>query len=172
MPTFHTISAFTENSPGVLHRITAIFTRRKINIESLCVSETEQPGISRFTIGVKMDRDAVRKVVGQIRRIIEVVEVYAHVDEDLVFKELAFFKVKTETPKGRMEVEELAHRYGASMAYASKHYVVLEKIGTEGDVDSLYCLLEQFGIEEFVRSGRIAMEKPERPGGGAATREG
>jgi acetolactate synthase-1/3 small subunit len=161
MHTFYTISAFTENSPGVLHRVTAIFTRRKVNIESLCVSETEQKGISRFTIGVRLTEEAVTKIVGQIGRIIEVVEVYAHVDEELVFKELAFFKVRTETPKARMEVEELAHRYGAAMAYASKRFVVIEKSGTESDVDSLYRLLEEFGIAEFVRSGRIAMVKPE-----------
>jgi acetolactate synthase I/III small subunit len=159
MSTLYTISAFSENSPGVLHRITAIFTRRKINVESLCVSETETKGISRFTISIFSTEEAVRKIVGQIARIIEVVDVYVHTDEELIFKELAFFRVKISDPRSFTEIEELAHRYGAHMVYADGSSMVIEKSGSEADVDSLYHLFEPFGITEFVRSGRIAVER-------------
>jgi acetolactate synthase I/III small subunit len=194
----YTISALTENSPGVLHRITAIFTRRKINIESLCVSETTKEGISRFTIGIKTTEEEVSKIVAQIAKIIEVVEVYANTDEELIYKEVAFFKVtigKSESKssgfqqeklsvteekvqrdgahndvsqsiaitqnhaKMLIEVEAVANRYGASIAYASSDSIIIEKIGRESDIDSLYMLLEQFGVTEFVRSGRIALQK-------------
>lgn len=159
MAILHTISAFTENSPGVLHRITSIFTRRKINIESLCVSETEKKGISRFTISIRSSEEAVRKIVGQIARIVEVVEVYSHTDDELVFKEIAFYRITVSEGQSRRELEELVHRYGAQIVYGGEDFVVVEKTGIETEVDALYSLLAPFGIVEFVRSGRIAMEK-------------
>ena len=155
----YTISALTENSPGVLHRITAIFTRRKINVESLCVSETKNEGISRFTIGIKSDPELVKKLVSQIAKIIEVVEVYAHTDDELIYKELAFFRIANENTKTLSEIENLANRYSATMAHATKSSIVIEKVGTESDINSLYLLLEPYRVIEFVRSGRIAIEK-------------
>lgn len=155
----YTISVYTENSPGVLHRITAMFTRRKINVESLTVSETEQHGISRFTIMANLDEDLVDKLVKQIARVIEVRDVFASLNSQLIFKEIAFFRVAVNSPDKRTEVEELAHRYGASMVYVSQRSLVLEKTGAEDVINSLYLLLEPFGITEFVRSGRIAIRK-------------
>jgi acetolactate synthase I/III small subunit len=152
-----TISAFTENSSGVLHRLTAVFTRRKVNVESLCVSETETKGISRFTISVRSDRDAVRKIVAQIARIIEVIHVEFHVDEEILFKEIAFIKVRASSVEDRKAIEQHVQRYGASMAYVNGTFLVVEKTGTEAEINSLFLLLEPFGIIEFVRSGRIAM---------------
>lgn len=158
----YTITAFTENSPGVLHRINTLLTRRKVNIESLTVSETEKKGISRFTIVVKTNPDLISKVVKQIDRIIEVVEVYVSENRQLIFKEIAFLRVATGTAEKRIEVEEHAHRYGAHVAYATDHDLLVEKTGTEDEVNSLYLLLEPFGITEFIRSGRIAVRKTTR----------
>ena len=162
----YTISVFTQNTPGVLHRITVLFTRRKVNIESLTVSETEQHGISRFTIVVKTTRDSVEKIAKQINRIIEVVDVFVAENRDLVFKEIAFFRVQTKGPQHRSEVEEHAHRYGATVVSAHDDYLILEKTGSEDDINSLYLLLEPFGLREFLRSGRIAMLTRERNGDG------
>lgn len=155
----HTIVAFTENSPGVLLRLTTMFTRRKINIESLTVSETEQPGISRFTICIRADRDLVRKIVGQIRRIIEVRDAYASDDADLLIREVAMIRVKTTEPAQRSEIEQLALRHQAQFASVDEMTVVVEKTGNEEEVRSLYLMLEPYGITEFVRSGRIALRK-------------
>lgn len=160
----YTISAFTENSPGVLLRINTLLTRRRINIESLTVSETEKKGISRFTIVVNTTPSLIRKIVKQIDRIIEVVDAFVSENPSLIFQEIAFFRVETETPQRRMEIEELAHRYGAMVTYASDSGLVLEKAGTEDQINSLYLLLEPFGMKEFVRSGRIAIRKTMRKG--------
>ena len=156
----YTITAFTENHPGVLHRLTATLTRRQINIESLTVSETEKKGISRFTIVVKTTPDLIKKVIRQIDRIIEVLNAFYSENNRLIFKEIAFIRVHTEDPKNRLKIEELSHRYGAHLTYASGGSLVLEKTGSEDQINSLYLLLEPFGIEEFVRSGRIAINKP------------
>jgi acetolactate synthase I/III small subunit len=160
-----TISAFTENSTGVLHRLTTVLTRRRINIESLCVSETERKGISRFTISIFSTEEAVRKVALQIERIIEVVSVEFHRDEALIYREIAFFRVKAVSSKIRSEIEEQIRRYGASVIYATSDAVIIERTGTESDINSLFYLLEPLGIEEFVRSGRIAMSKTGTSGG-------
>ncbi|NLF24550.1 MAG: acetolactate synthase small subunit [Deltaproteobacteria bacterium] len=159
MKKLYTISAFTENSPGVLHRITVMFTRRKINIESLTVSETEKEGTSRFTIVVKVEENLVRTIVKQINRIIEVKAVYAYLDEDLVFKEIAFIRVKSSTPEDRSRVEQHAHWYGAKVVYAEPGSLVLETTGTSDEIKSLLRLLEAHGVEEFIQSGRIAIAK-------------
>lgn len=154
-----TISVFTENSPGVLHRITTVFTRRKINVESLTVSDTEQHGISRFTIVVCIPEDLAEKIVGQIRRVIEVREVFATEDSGLYFKEISFIKVRTASADDRRKAEEIARGNGASVIAAHPESLVIEQTGTEEEIRSLYLLLEPFGIAEFIHSGRIAIRK-------------
>lgn len=160
-----TVTVITENSPGVLHRITDLFTRRKINIESLTVSETETKGLSRFTIVVKTERTLIRTIVKQIRRIIEVHDAYACENRHLVFKEVALFKVKTSDAERRRELMELTHRYNAQVVSGDNDYLIVEKTGREDDISALYLLLEPFGIIEFIRSGRIALLKKEREPG-------
>lgn len=163
MESLHTVSIFTENSPGVLHRITVLFTRRKINIESLTVSETERKGISRFTIVLRIDDETLAKVLKQIARIVEVREVSARPNEDLIFKEIAFYRVDANTSDKRSQIEDLSRRYNSTIAHISESSMVLEKTGSEQDVDSLYLLLEPYGIKEFVRSGRIAIARNNQP---------
>lgn len=159
MEKLFTISAFTENSPGVLHRITVLFTRRKLNIESLTVSETEIHNISRFTIVVRTTREIAGKIVPQIRRIIEVRNAYASEDSDLVFKEVALFRVTTPTPEIRNNLEAVTHRQAADIIFADEDSVIIQRAGSEDEVRSLYHMLEPFGIREFVRSGRIAIRR-------------
>lgn len=159
MDNSHTISVFTENSPGVLHRITVIFTRRKLNIESLTVSETERKGVSRFTIVVRAEDLLIEKVLKQIRRIVEVLSVSARPNHDLLFKEIAFYRVDAAGPEKRSQIEELSRRYGSTILHLSESSLVIEKTGNEEEVNSLYLLLEPYGIKEFVRSGRIAITK-------------
>lgn len=159
MNTRQTVSVFTENSPGVLHRITVLFTRRKINIESLTVSETERKGISRFTIVVNIDHELMEKIAKQIARIVEVVNVSVNEDNDLIFKEIGFIRVHAEDSARRKEIEEVSSRHGADIAYVDRHSLVIEQTGTEDQINSLFLLLEPYGVEEFIRSGRIAVQK-------------
>lgn len=159
MERLYTISAYTENHPGVLHRLTATLTRRKINIESLTVSESEHRGISRFTIVVRTTPDFISKIVKQIDRIIEVVHAFVSEDNDLICREIALIRVAAEDKDKRPEIEELAHRHGAVVTYANDKSLIVEKTGEEDEINSLYILLEPFGIREFIRSGRIALRK-------------
>ena len=155
----YTIIAFTENKPGVLYRISDLFLRRKVNIESLTVSEIETKGISRFTIVVHAEKELVEKIVKQLYRIIEVIKVFESTDQQLVFKEIGFIKVSTKTPERRREVEELAFLFRAKIGHVGVNSLVIEKVGSEEEIDSLFTLLRPFGIKEFVRSGRIAVLK-------------
>jgi acetolactate synthase I/III small subunit len=161
----YTISAFTENSAGVLHRLTSVFTRRKINVDSLCVSETETKGVSRFTISIHGTLESIRKVVAQIARVIEVIHVEFHVDEELLYKEIAFIKVRVKSTDERTVIQEHVDKYGAIIAHVNTSFLVVEKTGSEAEVDSLFRLLEPFGVIEFVRSGRIAMVRDSDLGG-------
>lgn len=167
MPRHYTISAFTQNTPGVLHRLTAVFTRRKVNIESLTVSETERAGVSRFTIVVVTLPEVVEQIAKQINRIIEVVDLFYAENEALVFKELALYKVRTASPADRSAVEEEAHRHQAIVIHAAPDHLVVERSGSEEEITSLYFLLERFGISEFIRSGRIAIARGTRAPGDA-----
>lgn len=155
----YTISVFSENTPGVLNRITIIFTRRKINIDSLTVSETENKGISRFTIVVTCNEHMKQKLVRAINRTIEVVQVFSSENRDLIFQEIAFYRIKAETPDQRTKLEAIAEKHGARVAYAADEYLVIENAGSEDEIDTLYKMLEGYGILEFIRSGRIAIRK-------------
>lgn len=162
----YTIIIFAENRPGVLYRIADLFLRRKINIESLTVSETENAGISRFTIVVQVEPVVLEKTVKQLYRIIEVVKVYDTTDEDLIFKEVALIKVSAKNPEQRRQVSETASMFSAVIAFIGQDFLTVEKTGSEEEINSLYQLLRPFGIREFVRSGRIAVLKGEKKLGG------
>ena len=158
----YTIIIFTENKPGVLYRIADSFLKRKINIESLTVSEVEAQKMSRFTITVKGTRLGIEKITKQLYKIIEVVKVLETTDDQLIFKEIALIKVSTKNPGKRQEVEELAYLFRADIVYVGSSYLMIEKAGSEEEINSLYSLLKPFGIREYVRSGRIALTKEEQ----------
>ncbi|MFN3489969.1 MAG: acetolactate synthase small subunit [Emticicia sp.] len=158
--TTYTICVFTENSIGLLNKITIIFTRRRINIESLTVSETERKGISRFTIVIKHEkREEVEKLVRQIRKIIEVLAVFGYLNEDIVYNEIALFKISTPLNGKSVDVETINKLYKAWVVYWGLDYVVIEKTGTETEIFDFFKYIKPHGIIEFVRSGRIAVGK-------------
>lgn len=157
----YTIIAFAYNTPGVLNRMSDLLTRRKINIESLTVSETEQKNISRFTIVVNTEPNLIEKVTKQLYKIIEMIKVFEMTDEQLIFKEIAFIKVTAKTPQQRKDIEQTAALFGATIVHVSYDYIVLEKTGSEIETQSLFLQLKPYGIKEFVKSGRIAVLKDE-----------
>ncbi|GAB2617118.1 MULTISPECIES: acetolactate synthase small subunit [Emticicia] len=158
--TTYTICVFTENSIGLLNKITIIFTRRRINIESLTVSETERKGISRFTIVIKHEkREEVEKLVRQIRKIIEVLAVFGYLNEDIVYNEIALFKISTPLNGKSVDVETINKVYKAWVVYWGLDYVVIEKTGTETEIFDFFRYIKPHGIIEFVRSGRVAVGK-------------
>lgn len=160
MKDFYTVTIFTENKPGVLYKISGLFLRRKINIESLTVSYSKDTDQSRFTIVVFAEEILVEKIVKQLYRIIEVIKVIDSKNRDLIYKEVALFKVTARDMKRRQEIEHLVKiAKDARMITVHKSYLVIEKTGSEKEVEDFYQLLDHFGIKEFIRSGRIAVFK-------------
>lgn len=157
----YTLIIFTENKPGVLYRIADLFLRRKINIDSLTVSETERTGISRFTISVDTSSETIEKVVKQLYRIIEVVKVSENTQNEILSREVALIKIVVDNPEKRKEVEDLTNLLKAHIVSVGADFMTIEKAGPEEEIDSLLLLMRPFGIREFVRSGKIALAQKE-----------
>ncbi len=153
------MTAYADNKPGVLYRIADLFLRRKINITSMTVSETERSGVSRFTILVDTNKHVIEKTVKQLYRIIEIIKVFENSDQDLIVKEISLIKVHAKNLKARREIEDLTHLSNASIILVDRKFLVVEKSGTEEEISSLFKLLQPYGIKEFIRSGRIAVLK-------------
>jgi acetolactate synthase-1/3 small subunit len=153
------ISAFTENHIGLLNRITIIFTRRKINIESLTVSESALAGISKFTIVVDTTEDKVSKVVKQIDKLVEVLKAYYHTNDQMIYQEIALYKVPTEALTNSNQIESLVRQYNARILEVTSDYTVIEKTGHKDETQALFEGLNQFGVLQFIRSGRVAITR-------------
>lgn len=161
--TTYTICIFTENTIGLLNRITIIFTRRRINIESLTVSETERKGVSRFTIVIKHEsREEVEKLVRQIRKIVEVLAVFGYLNDEIVYNEIALFKISTALGSKPLDVETINQQYKAWVVYWGLDYVVIEKTGNDTEIFDFFNYIKRHDILEFVRSGRVAVGKTEK----------
>lgn len=158
--TTYTLCVFTENSIGLLNKITIIFTRRRINIESLTVSETERKGISRFTIVIQHDkREEVEKLVRQVRKVVEVLAVFGYLNDDIVYNEIALFKIATPLESKPLDIETINRVYKAWVVYWGLDYVAIQKTGTEKEIFDFFRYIKPHGIIEFVRSGRVAVGK-------------
>jgi len=155
----YNITVYTENQIGLLGRIAIIFTRRKINIDSLNTSPSEIDSIHRFNIVINETEDVVRKVTRQIEKQVEVLKVYYHTNEDVVWQEMALYKVPTDAIAEKALVERLLRENGARAVLIRKDYTVFETTGHRSETDSLIAALQPFGLIEFVRSARIAIIK-------------
>ena len=154
-----TITVYTENAVGLLNRIAIIFSRRKINIESLNTSPSEVEGIHRFTIVITETEDVVRKLARQMEKQVEVLKVYYHSGDEIVWQELALYKVPTDEIAEKVKVERLLREYGARAVVIRKDYTVFETTGHREETDALLQALEPYGLIEFVRSARVAIIK-------------
>ncbi|HKJ41012.1 MAG TPA: acetolactate synthase small subunit [Sunxiuqinia sp.] len=153
------ITIYSENHIGLLNRITINFTRRKINIESLTVSESAIQGISKFTIVINETEDRVKKVVGQLEKVVEVLKAFYHTNDEMVFQEIALYKVPTEELYESDEIERLVRKSGARILEITKEFTVIEKAGHKVETQELFEALNQFGVLQFIRSGRIAITR-------------
>lgn len=156
-----TITVYTENHVGLLHRITIIFTRRKVNIESITVSESEIDGIHRYTIAITEYEETVSKIVKQIEKQVEVLKAIFYKNKEVVQQELALYKIPTESLTDGIEMERIVRQHNARFLTIEKLFVVIEKSGFRRETKALFDDLEPFGINEFVRSGRIAVSREE-----------
>ena len=154
-----TITVYTENQIGLLNRIAIIFSRRKINIDSMNTSPSEIEGIHRFTILIDETEEVVRKVCRQIEKQVEVLKAYYNTNEEVVWQEMALYKVPTDEVTEKVKVERLLRECGARVVAITKDFTVFETTGHREETDKLVKTLEPFGLIEFVRSARIAIIK-------------
>lgn len=153
------ITVYSENHIGLLNRITINFTRRKINIESLTVSASAIQGISKFTIVINETEERVKKVVGQLEKIVDVLKAFYHTNDEMVFQELALYKVPTEALYESDQIENLVRKSGARILEITKDFTVIEKTGHKEETQQMFEELSQFGVLQFIRSGRIAITR-------------
>ncbi|HEY6956083.1 MAG TPA: acetolactate synthase small subunit [Flavisolibacter sp.] len=158
----YTITVYTENQIGLLNRIAIIFSRRKINIESLNTSPSEVDSVHRFTIVIMETEDVVKKLCRQIEKQVEVLKAYFNTNEEIVWQELAMYKVPTDVIAEKVKVERLLRQYGARAVVIRNDYTVFETSGHREEIDGLIKALEPFGLIEFVRSARVAIIKTSR----------
>ena len=155
----YTITVYTENQVGLLNRIAIIFSRRKINIESLNVSPSEAEGIHRFTVVINETIDVVRKLCRQIEKQVEVLKAYYNTNDEIIWQEMALYKVSTDEVAEKLQVERLLRQCGARAVVIRKDYTIFETTGHREETDKLVEVLAPFGLIEFVRSARVAIIK-------------
>ena len=154
-----TVTVYTENQIGLLNRIAIIFSRRKINIHSLNTSPSEVPGIHRFNIVIEETEDVVKKLARQIEKQVDVLKAYYNTNDEIIWQEMALYKMPTDAIAEKVKVERLLREFGARAVAIRKDYTVFETTGHREETDKLIAFLEPFGLIEFVRSARVAIIK-------------
>lgn len=157
-----TITVYTENQIGLLNRIAIIFSRRKINVESMNVSPSEAEGIHRFTLVIVETEEVVRKLARQIEKQVEVLKAYYNTADEIVWQEMALYKLPADAVAEKISVERLLREHGARAVVIRKDYIVFETTGHREETDRLISVLEPYGLIEFVRSARVAIIKNSR----------
>lgn len=154
----YTIIVHSENIAGILNQITAVFTRRQINIESLNVSASSIKGVHKYTITCWTTPDVIDKVVTQIEKKIDVIQAHYFTDKEIFQREVAMYKVSTPEFQANPEASKVIRRYSAHIVEVNPTFSIVEMVGMSDDITSLYQELKQLNcVLQFVRSGRIAV---------------
>lgn len=157
--TLYTVTVYSENQVGLLNQISIIFTRRRLNIESLSVSASAIEGVHKFTITTISDKDTISKVVKQIEKRIDVLKAFFYTDDEIFYQEVALYKVATDKLLDDSSIEELVRRHNARILEVNRTYTVIEKSGHTEETQQLFEELSKYGVMQFVRSGRVAITK-------------
>ncbi len=157
----YSISIYTENNLGLLNRISIIFLKRHINIESVTASKTEIENVTRLIIVVNITEIQVRKIITQIEKQIDVIKAYYHTDDEIIYLQSALFKVKSHLLFDDRQIQNVIKESNAQIVTVNREFFVLEKSGRKEEIEALYNALLPFGIMQFVRSGRISVSKEE-----------
>ena len=151
------ITVFSENKVGLLSQITTVFSCRDVNIESLTTSESALPGIHKFTIVVRTDPEKIEKLARQVEKRIDVLKVFVFTSDEVVQQEIALYKVTRSR-----NVEQLVRRHNVRILEIDDDYIVVEKTGYKSETRELFELLQPYGVQQFVRSGTVAIVKSRR----------
>ncbi len=154
----HTFVALVEDKPGVLNRVVSVFRRRQFNIESLTVSNTHQPGISRITIVVDSDKTEVERIIPYMHKLINVIQVEDLTHEPCVSRDLAMIKVSAPS-ESRSAILQLSEVFRARVVDVANDSLIIEITGDKEKIDGLVDVLQPYGIIELVRTGVIVMER-------------
>ena len=153
----HTITVLVENRPGVLARVSGLFARRGYNIESLTVSITEDPDVSRMTIVVAGDSDVLEQITKQLHKLIDVLKVFDYLDTPMLERELALIKVTVDYDRRVELIQMVTQVFGGKIIDTSEKNFVVEVTGGSDKIDAFEKQMESFGLREMVRTGRIAL---------------
>ena len=159
----HTLSVLVENSPGVLARVSSLFSRRAYNIDSLAVGPTENPDYSRMTIVIDVEGHALEQVVQQLDKLINVISITELDPVVSVQRELLLVKVTT-TATTRSQVLETVQLFRAKVVDVAQDAVTIEATGNAEKIQALLSVLEPYGIKELVQSGLVAISRGQKPG--------
>ena len=154
-----TVSIYTENNLGLLNRISAIFLKRHLSIDSINSSPCEIKEIFRFVIVLKTEEELIKKVITQIEKQIDVIAAFYHTDEETVFQESALYKLTSKSLLEEKNIQNIIKSSHANIVTVSKDFFVIEKTGFREETEQLYKDLSKYGLLQFVRSGRISVTK-------------
>jgi acetolactate synthase-1/3 small subunit len=157
----HILSMLVENEPGVLSRVAGFFSSRGFNIDSLCVSETTDPLVSRITLVAMGDRSVLEQIKKQLNKLINVIKVMDFTDVDHIQRETALVKVRAK-PENRAEILRMADIFRSRVVDVGTEYYTLEVTGDEGKVNALLKLLKPLGIKEIARTGAVALSREKK----------
>ncbi len=152
----HVLSLLVDNEPGVLSRIVGLFSGRGFNIESLCVAETTEPGISRITIVTKANTPVVEQIKKQLNKLINILKVYELTGQDFVQREMALIKV-TAKPEHRAEILRIVDIFRCKVVDVGQEHYTIEVTGDQGKLAAIISLLKPLGIKEIAKTGIIAL---------------
>jgi len=156
-----TISIYSENNLGLLNRIATIFLKRHINLESLTVSSSEIDNVSRFIIVVDISEERMKKIIGQIEKQVEVIKAYYHTNDECIYLQSALFKIKSSLLFEERQIQNIIKNSNSQIVTVSPEFFVLAKSGRKEEIDKLYEEFSEYGIMQFVRSGRVSVTKDE-----------
>ncbi|MGK2886365.1 MAG: acetolactate synthase small subunit [Rhodococcus sp. (in: high G+C Gram-positive bacteria)] len=157
----HTLSVLVEDKPGVLARVSALFSRRGFNIQSLAVGATEQKHLSRMTIVVEVEDFPLEQVTKQLNKLINVIKIVEQDEDQSVSRELALIKVRTDATT-RSQVIEAVNLFRAKVVDVSTESLTIEATGTPEKLEAFLRVLEPYGIREIVQSGIVSLSRGPR----------
>ena len=155
----YTLTVFSENQVGLINKIAILFSRRKISLDSFNTSPSEIENIYRFTIVVRVTEVVIQNLVRQLEKIVDVFKVYCNTNDEIIWQQMALYKVSTAIITKEVKVERLLREFGAKAVVIRDDYTVFETTGQDDEIDKLLVELSKYGLIEFVKSARIAIIK-------------
>ncbi|NTV33037.1 MAG: acetolactate synthase small subunit [Deltaproteobacteria bacterium] len=157
----HILSMLVDNEPGVLSRVAGLFSGRGFNIDSLCVSETTDPLVSRITLVAVGDMSILEQIKKQLNKLINVIKVLDFTETDFVQRETALVKVRAK-PENRAEILRMADIFRSTVVDVGTEYYTLEVTGDDGKISAFLKLLKPMGVKEIARTGPVALAREKK----------